>query len=80
MEIAITAFIFILIIPSWRRYIMKKAMQLDEMYGPRRWAFLYQQDTILRREHLPRMVRRESDELNNALTRGHPTSFNPEKP
>ena len=55
-------------------------MRYDHMYGPKCWAFLYQQDTRLRREHMPRMRRRESEELNDALARNQRTAFNADKP
>ena len=49
-------------------------------YGQRCWALLYQTETRFRREVMERMRRRESARLDEAITAGGRTPFDPLRP
>ena len=57
-----------------------KIRDYGALYGHKRWALLYQTETRYRREVMPRLRRRGSNNLNIAIAAGGVTPFDVEKP
>ena len=58
-------------VPPWLIAYSEMIGEYVAMYGSEAWALLFQCDTRFRREHLPRMLRTASRQLNNRIARGN---------
>ena len=71
------------VLPPWLIGYMKIIADYDALYGYVIWAFLYQMDVRFRSEHMPYMLIRESDRLEDLMGRigGYgSTGYDPAKP
>ena len=67
-------------IPPWLIAHAARIRDYDELYGRRCRPLLYRQHNRFLKEHMPRMMRRETERLDKALARNSSTDYDPAEP